>query len=183
MGLFKFRRAKAVEPLTATNDELSTDDGAAEQVIPREKFTMESRIESVELPIFIVYNRLSEDWETKGYTDAREFPESSYKESRKSAIVEKLALLIEESTIKYNDKITEMDTLIEQSRKNGFIETLSRQERKKETLVRHLKELTELSKDVKSGGTKTKAILTSYDMGFSRGIASIGDDKVKTIMG
>ena len=178
MGLFNLKRKQAADIAEELN--LTPE---IEVEIPREKFTMEAKVEKNELPIFEVYRRLGEDWETKGYTDAKSFPETSYKESNKMAIVEKLSLLIEECIIKYDDKIVEMETLIEQSRKNGFVETLNRQMRQKDILTRHLKELEELAKDVKNKGNKTKVILTSYDMGFARGIASIGDERVNTIMG
>ena len=176
MGLFNLKRQEAEQ----VNEEMNTNENTS---IPKDKFTMEQKVEKNELPIFDVYRRLGEDWETKGYMDAKAFPETSYKESNKMAMVEKLSLLIEESIIKYDDKIAEMEALIDQSKKNGFIETLSKQERQKEILVRHLKELTELAKDVRNKGVKTKVILTSYDMGFARGIAAIGNDRVNVIMG
>ncbi len=180
MGLFNLKRRHSAE----IAEELHPQTTETDVEIPREKFTMESKaVEKNELPIFDVYRRLGEDWETKGYTDAKAFPETSYRESNKLAIVEKLSLLVEESLIKYDDKIVEMETLIEQSKKNGFIETLNKQERQKDILIRHLKELGELAKDIKNKGSKTRVILTSYEMGFARGIASISDDKVNSIMG
>lgn len=181
MGLFNFKRKEAEkigEELNVENTPLKED-----VVIPKEKFTLESRVEKSELPIFEVYRRLSEDWETKGYSDAKAFPETSYKESNKLAIMEKLSLLVEETIIKYDDKIAEMDTLIEQAKKNGFVDTLIQRERQKDVLTRHHKELDSLAEDIKKLGKKTKVILTSYDMGFARGVAAIGDDKVNSIMG
>lgn len=181
MGLFRLRRKEAQQ----ISEELNAGeiaDATNSTPISKELFTMEQPPEQSEMPIFEVYRRLAEDWETKGYTDAKAFPESSYKENNKMAIVKKLALLIEESIVKYYDKIEEMESLIALSKKNGFIETLARQEMQLAILTRHLKELNELAKDINSVGVKTKVILTSYDMGFARGIATISNERVNTLM-
>lgn len=54
------------------------------------------------------------------------------------------------------------------------------QEKKK--LVAHHEELAELDKDAEEIGEKTKPILTSYEMGFTRGIVSLSNEKVSEIM-
>lgn len=177
MGLFDFKRKEAEQVQQEMNATPATVS------IPKEKFTLETRVKSNELPIFEVYHQLREDWETKGYSDAKAFPETSYRESNKKAIVERLSLLIQESMLKYEDKIAEMDTLIDQAAQNGFIETLAKHRRQKSVLDRHLNELSILSKDIQNIGSKTSAILTSYDMGFARGIASVSEDKINNIMG
>lgn len=176
MGLFNFKRKEAEQ----IQQEMSAATAAVS--IPKEKFTLETRVETKELPIFEVYRQLREDWETKGYADAKAFPETSYRESNKKTIVERLSLLIQECELKYEDKIAEMDTLINQASHNGFIETLTRLQKQKSVLDRHLKELTTLADDINNIGAKTKAILTSYEMGFARGIASVSEDKVNNIM-
>ncbi len=177
MGLFNFKRRESESIQEELNEIQATP------VIPKEKFILETRIEKTELPIYEVYNQLKEDWETKGYTDAKSFPETSYRESNKRTIIERLSLLIKESMLKYEDKIAEMEILVEQSSKNGFVETLGKLKKQKDILDRHLKELHLLEKDVENVGAKTKVILTSYEMGFARGIASVGEDKVNHIMG
>ena len=74
MGLFNFKRKEAEQ----IENELNVEPVAVS--IPKEKFTLETRVEKSELPIFEVYSQLKEDWETKGYSDAKAFPETSYKE-------------------------------------------------------------------------------------------------------
>ncbi|MBR4849750.1 MAG: hypothetical protein IKV09_02345 [Alistipes sp.] len=177
MGLFNFKRKEAEQ----IQQELEPTPTVVS--IPKEKFTLEAKVEKNELPIFEVYRQLKEDWETKGYSDAKAFPETSYRDSNKKTIVERLSLLIQEGMLKYEDKIAEMETLIDQASQNGFIETLARYKRQKSILDRHLNELSLLAKDVDIIGAKTKVILTSYEMGFARGIASVGEDKVNNIMG
>lgn len=177
MGLFNFKRKEA--------DQIQQEIGEATPIIPipKDKFILETKVENKELPIFEVYRQLREDWETKGYSDAKAFPETSYRDSNKKTIVERLSLLMQEGMLKYEDKIAEMDILIDQATQNGFIETLVKYKRQKSVLDRHFNELSALAKDVDEIGSKIKAILTSYDMGFARGIASVGEDKVNNIMG
>ena len=177
MGLFNFKRKEAEQ----IQQELEAAPTIAS--ISREKFTLDSKVEKNELPIFEVFRQLREDWETKGYSDAKAFPETSYRERNKKTIVERLSLLIQESMLKYEDKISEMEMLIDQAEQNGFIETLARHRKQKGILDRHFKELSTLAEDISNIGTTTQAILTSYDMGFARGIASVGEDKVNNIMG
>lgn len=76
----------------------------------------------------------------------------------------------------------EMDGYIEQAEKNGFVETLRKYQQSRKILVRHFEELSTLDKDAKQIGEKTQAILLSYAMGFARGVAAVGDDKVNTLM-
>lgn len=90
MGLFNFKRKEAEQ----IENELNVEPVAVS--IPKEKFTLETRVEKNELPIFEVYSQLKEDWETKGYSDAKAFPETSYKESNKKTIVERLSLYLYE---------------------------------------------------------------------------------------
>ena len=52
----------------------------------------------------------------------------------------------------------------------------------RKVLMRHFEELSLLDQDAKRIGEKTQAILLSYAMGFARGVAAVGDDKVNSLM-
>ena len=69
------------------------------------------------MPIYGIYRRFQEDWETKGYKDATEFPETSYRENQKRVIVDKLRLAIKEALLRYEDKVTEIDSHIDRAEK------------------------------------------------------------------
>ncbi len=178
MGLFSFKR-KEEEPaerkMETTADEVSTP-------VSKERFIMEERVEKKELPIYGVYARLQEDWESKGYNDAKSFPETTYKENRKRVIIENLLLYISEVSSRYEDELTDIEECIERASKSGFIETLERYKQAKRMLVRHSDELKALTTDITEVGKRTKSILLSYDMGFARGVAAVGDDKVNNIL-
>lgn len=152
--------------------------------IDKDKFILETKMvdDNLELPIYGIYQRFQEDWETKGYKDSIAFPETSYRENQKRIIVDQLRLAIKEALIRYEDKITDMDSHINHAEKNGLIETLEkyRQERKK--LVAHRDELTSLDQDANEVGEKITPILTSYDMGFVRGMTTLSNEKVSEIM-
>lgn len=172
----------AVTPDTAypVNGDTNDDNVA----IPREKFVLEQKTvgENFELPIYGIYGRFQEDWETKGYKDATEFPETSYRENQKRVIIDKLRLAIKEALLRYDDKITDIDSLINRAEKSGLIETLERYKQERLKLIAHREELDVLDKDAREVGEKTKPILISYDMGFTRGMVSLSNEKVNEIM-
>lgn len=178
MGLFNFKRKAAEE----TEMEMNQQSEDSVTPIDRSKFIMEERVTKSQLPIYEVYARLQEDWETKGFNDAKAFPETLYRENRKRVIIENLLLHIKEVSTKYEDKMTEIEGCIEQASKSGFVEALERYKQSLKILSRHSQEMELLVKDINEIGEKTSAILLSYDMGFARGIAAVGDDKVYNIM-
>lgn len=179
MGLFNWKRKES----ETVEQEMQDGGGVDAQPINRERFIMEERVESQQLPIYAVFARLQEDWETKGYVDGKAFPETVYKEQRKSVIVNTLLLHIREVMTSYEDKITELDTCIKQASKNGFVQALERYEHYKSRLNRHYEMLQTMEADIIDKGQRISAILLSYDMGFARGIAAVGDEKVNNIMG
>ena len=181
MGLFNFKRKEA-EQVEQELQQGSSSQDEFKPFIPKERFIMEDRPKSDRLPIYTVYQRLQEDWESKGYGDAKAFPETTYRENRQKVIVDNLRLLIKEAITTYEDKMIEIDGYIEQAEKNGFIETFRKYQQSRKIIVRHFEELRALDKDATQIGEKTQSILLSYAMGFARGVAAVGDDKVNTLM-
>ena len=118
MGLFD-RKRKEAEQIEKELPPIPQEEH--QPFIPKERFVMEERVKNEDLPIYEVYKRLQEDWESKGYADAKAFPETTYRESRQKVIVDSLRLLIKEAILKYEDKAIEMDGYIQQAEKNGFI--------------------------------------------------------------
>ena len=184
MGWFTWKRGgvqpaesgKAVSAIEEQNEDRTP--------ISREKFILETRPadDNPELPIYGIYRRFQEDWETKGYKDATEFPETSYRENQKRVIVDKLRLAIKEALLRYEDKVTEIDSHIDRAEKNGLVETLERYRAERRKLTAHHEELSVLDKDAQEIGEKTKPILISYDMGFTRGLVALSHEKVCEIM-
>lgn len=184
MGWFT-KKNEAVEPIDNEIERLDNASGQENNTpIPRDKFILETKTmeESPELPIYGIYQRFQEDWETKGYKDATEFPETSYRENQKRVIVDKLRLAIKEALLRYEDKLTDIDSHINRAEKNGLIETLEKYQQERKKLVAHKSELSILDQDVREVGEKTRPILVSYDMGFTRGMVSLSNEKVNEIM-
>lgn len=152
--------------------------------IPREKFIMEEMPNSdvQELPIYNIYKRLQEDWETKGYKDALNFPDSTYRDNQKRIIIDQLRIAIKEALLHYDDKIVDIDMLIKQAQKNGLLETAEKYNQEKRKLTTHRNELAAFDLDADETGENTKTILISYDMGFARGMVSLSNEKVSAIM-
>jgi len=195
MGLFSRKRQEAdfiesamIEPTVIGSANEERPNETEQKPIQKEKFIMEApasraQIAKDELPLYEIYRRFQEDWETRGFSDARQFPETAYKENQKRILIDKLRIAIKEALIKYDDKMIDIDSCIEEASKNGLIETFERYRQSKRKLSKHFDELSILDKDAQEIGEKTTAMLISYDMGFSRGQASMSNEKVKEIMG
>ena len=179
------RKKRAVAPQAVATD-LSADGRSAEPggCITRGKLLLEARAGGAAGRVggYGIYQRFQEDWETKGYKDATGFPETSYRENQKRVIVDKLRLAIKEALLRYDDKITEIESHINQAGQNGLVETLEKYRQERMKLVAHRGELDLLDKDAREIGEKTKAILISYDMGFTRGMVSLSNEIVNEIM-
>ena len=157
-----------------------------EAVVPisKDKFILDaipSNINS-ELPIYEIYKRFQEDWETKGYNDAVNFPETTYRDNQKRVIIDQLRLAIKEILLRYEDKLVDIDIHISQAQKNGLMETYDKYIQEKRKLTAHREELSSLDKDAENIGEKTNPIIISYEMGFTRGLVSLSNDKVSEIM-
>ena len=152
--------------------------------IPKDKFVLEDKVSEnkSELPIYTIYKRFQEDWESKGYHDGTNFPDTSYRYNQKRVIIDQLRLAIKEALLRYDDKLVDIDMLISQAQKNGLMETHDKYIQEKKKLVSHYDELSVLDKDAEEIGEKTKPILTSYEMGFTRGLVSLSNEKVSEIM-
>lgn len=152
--------------------------------IPKDKFTLEDAVteSKSELPIYAIYKRFQDDWESKGYHDGINFPDTSYRDNQKNVIIDQLRIAIKEALLRYEDKLVDIDMLISQAQKNGLMETHDKYVQEKKKLVLHYDELSALDKDAEEIGQKTKPIITSYEMGFTRGLVSLSNDKVSEIM-
>ncbi len=183
MWWFK-KKIKTPEANTSDSILSASQDESVNTQIPKEKFILEETpsVINSELPIYEIYKRFQEDWETKGYNDAVCFPDTTYRDNQKNVIIDQLRLAIKEAILRYDDKLVDIEVLIGQIQRNGLMETYDKyiQERKK--LVAHRDELAILDKDVEDIGEKTKPIFISYDMGFTRGIVSLSDEKISKIM-
>ncbi len=152
--------------------------------IPREKFIMEDapNVVAQELPIYEIYKRFQEDWESKGYKDAVNFPETTYRDHQKRVIIDQLRLAIKEVLLRYEDKLVDIDMHLAQAQKGGLMETAERYQQEKKKLIAHHDELSALNKDAEEIGEKTQPILLSYEMGFTRGMVYLSNEKVSAIM-
>lgn len=164
---------EVVETTIAENDSISKDKFILDEAVLGNKY---------ELPIYAIYTRFQEDWETKGYNDSTSFPDTSYRDNQKRVIIDQLRLAIKEALLRYEDKLIDIDIHISQAQKNGLMETYDKYIQEKKKLVAHHDELATLDKDAEEIGEKTKPILTSYEMGFTRGLVSLSNEKVSEIM-
>lgn len=182
MWWFKKQKKNQIEdqrPDTQTSQTVEHDNP-----IPKEKFILDDSPvnNTYELPIYTIYARFQEDWEAKGYRDSTSFPDTSYRENQKRVIIDQLRLAIKEALLHYADKLVDIDIQISQAQKNGLMETFDKYVQEKKKLVAHNDELSALDKDAEEIGEKTRPIITSYEMGFTRGLVSLSNEKVSEIM-
>lgn len=185
MNMWWFKKKQTITPNIENGNAInSMQPTEGVNPIPREKFIMEDTPvdNNGGLPIYEIYKRFQEDWETKGYNDAVNFPETTYRDNQKRVIIDQLRLAIKEVLLRYDDKIVDIDILISQAQKNGLMETYDKYIQEKKKLVTHREELAALDKDAEEIGEKTKPIITSYEMGFTRGLVSLSNEKVSEIM-
>lgn len=180
-----FKKKQAIAPNEENVfDSTSIQSNEATNPIPKDKFIMEEAPvnSSKRLPIYEIYKRFQEDWEVKGYNDAIRFPETTYRDNQKKVIIDQLRLAIKESLLHYEDKLVDIDIHLCQVQKNGLMETYDKYMQEKKKLIAHRDELAVLNKDAEEIGEKTQPILMSYDMGFTRGLVSLSNEKISEIM-
>lgn len=176
-----FKKKEKTQPLES---EISNQAEDKNTDIPKDKFILEEPVARniPDLPIYAIYKRFQEDWESKGYHDATNFPETTYRDNQKRVIIDQLRIAIKEVLLRYDDKLVDIDIHISQAQKNGLMETYDKYLQEKRKLTAHREELAALDKDAEDIGDKTKPIIMSYEMGFTRGLVSLSNDKVSEIM-
>lgn len=179
-----FKKKEKSQPLENVESETSNRVADGNIDIPKDKFILEEPVTRniPDLPIYAIYKRFQEDWESKGYNDATNFPETTYRDNQKRVIIDQLRIAIKEVLLRYDDKLVDIDMHISQAQKNGLMETYDKYLQEKRKLTAHREELAVLDKDAEDIGEKTKPIIMSYEMGFTRGLVSLSNDKVSEIM-
>lgn len=133
------------------------------------------------MPIDLIYNFLKEDYERKGYEDALSNPDMSYRDTNKEIIKSELEVKFKQVRLKYNDVLRELDFHITTRTQAGLVDLVRQLETEKETYLQHTKELNQMEEDFINQKPYIIGMLLSYDKGFSRGLAALSLEKMKTI--
>lgn len=125
------------------------------------------------LPIDIIYVFLKEDYETKAYKDALANPDKSYKEKNILILRSTLDVKFRQVTLKYDDMLNEINVHIKTRSEAGLSDLVELLKSRKETYDRHKMVLEQMRNDLNNEEPYMTGIFNSYDVGFTRGLASL----------
>lgn len=182
MGLFDFfKRNKTTEtgePQSEPLPEIKEED-----FIDNSQPSEENGVYSVEygskLPIDIIYGFLKEDYESKAYNDALTNPDKSYKDINISIIRSNLEIKFKQVMLKYEDMLRELDFHIHSRAQAGLTDVVELLKSKKVTYEKHLEELKKMQEDLEKEELYMVGIFRSYEVGFTRGLASLSLHNLK----
>lgn len=185
MGLFDFFKKKPIDQ----TDELAVSTNSLPE-IPEDKFIDESDpSESVtnssfveygsKLPIDIIYGFLKEDYENKAYNDAITSPDQSYKEKNLAIIRSSLEVKFKQVTLKYEDMLRDIDFHIKTRELAGLTDIVDLMKSKRTSYVSHLDEIKKMKIDLDNNELYMMGIFKSYEVGFTRGLASLSLHNLK----
>lgn len=126
-----------------------------------------------QLPIDIIYGFLREDFENKAYNDALTNPDKSYKETNLAIIRSNLEIKFDQVSLKYKDMLREIDFHIQSRGEAGLTDIVGMFASKKITYQQHLEKLEKMKEDLEKGELYMTGIFKSYEVGFTRGLASL----------
>jgi hypothetical protein len=146
---------------------------------PKKEINTYSIVFGSKLPIDVIYSFLKEDYESKAYNDAMTNPDRSYKEINMSIIRSNLEVKFKQVALKYEDMLRDLDFHIESRSQAGLTDIVEMLRSKKHTYEKHLDELRQMRADLESGELYMIGIFKSYEVGFTRGLASLSLDNLK----
>jgi hypothetical protein len=177
MGLFDLFKKK--ELIQENNLESKNDlpEIKEEDFIDNTEPVNDNSIYSVEfgskLPIDIIYGFLKENYENKAYNDALTNPDKSYKETNIEIIRSNLEVKFKQVALKYEDMLREINFHIQSRGQAGLTDIVELLKSKKDTYEKHIEELKKMKQDLDKGELYMIGIFKSYEVGFTRGLASL----------
>lgn len=131
------------------------------------------------LPIDIIYSFLKENYETKAYNDALTSSDRSYKEMNIEILRSTLEVKFRQVMLKYEDMLRDIDFHIQSRGQSGLTDIVDLLKSKKTTYEKHVEEIEKMKKDLEKGELYMIGIFKSYEVGFTRGLASLSLHNLK----
>jgi hypothetical protein len=127
----------------------------------------------------VIYGFLKEDYESKAYHDALTNPDKSYKDTNMVIIRSNLEVKFKQVMLKYEDMLRDISFHIQSRTQAGLTDIVELLKSKKETYEKHLEELKRMKQDLDNNELYMTGIFKSYEVGFTRGLASISLHNLK----
>ncbi len=180
MGLFDFFKHKEpvqqdveVQNFNEINEKGDRPAYGATQAFSGNGYQADQTLSGFSLPIDMVYTFLKQDFEQRGYQDALTNPDKSYKDTNVAIIRSKLEVLFRQTVLRYSDMLREIDFHIHSREQAGLTDIVELLKARKISYTRHIDELNKMKADLESGELYMTGIFKSYEVGFTRGLASI----------
>lgn len=147
---------------------------------PTDQFGTYSITYGTQLPIDLIYSFLKEDYQNKAYLDALTNPDKSYKEVNMAIIRSELEVKFKQVLIKYGDMLREIDFHILSRTQAGLTDVVEQLKTRQKTYQRHVEEIIQMRNDLEKGELYMVGIFKSYEVGFTRGLASLSMETLKS---
>lgn len=178
MGLFDlFKKKQAVQ---ADNSQIKSslpeikEEGFIDNGEPSEHNNSSYSLEyGSKLPIDIIYAFLKDDYENKAYNDAITNPDKSYKETNLAIIRSSLEIKFKQVSLRYEDMLREIDFHIQSRSQAGLTDLVELLKCRKVTCQKHIEEIQKMKTDLDNEELYMIGIFKSYEVGFTRGLASL----------
>jgi hypothetical protein len=177
MGLFNFFNRNNKAEATATNNTNTSLDGSSETKEPTDKNFPLGSWSSAE-GINQVYLFLQADYESKGYNDSLVNPDDSYKADNIRLIKLDLHILIEKTTIYYDNMISELNYHILTRTRAGLIDLVQELENKKKLVEDCKTKLIDIKNSLNDEYGMCQRIILSYQRGFMRGLSALTQSNI-----
>lgn len=132
------------------------------------------------MPIDVVYNFISKDFEKIGYEDAMCNDDPSYKTSKISIIKNDLIRLFEQVRLRYKQDMRELDVQIELMEQEGLINKSISLKSRKETFIEHLNKINEMHAALEKDEEYMTCMIKSYERGYKKALAAKTDQILRS---
>lgn len=125
-----------------------------------------------------IYAFLQFDYESRGYNDALSNPDESYKSDNIKLFKHDLMILIDKSSIYYEDLLKEVEFHISSRSRAGLIDLVEELKIRMQIVTDHREKIKVIREEAMNGTGATERIALSYQRGFMRGLSAISQSKV-----
>jgi|SRR5690606_7442489 len=176
MGLFNFFKNKNAA-VSESNEALP--------LIPEDVFIEKDNTSNVSYSstyqgIYLIYNYLQSDFESRGYNDALVSPDEKYKEDNLKLIKYDLEIILHQVKTYHDSMLKEIDFHISSRSRAGLIDLVEELRTKKEDLTEHIDKVREIENSLRMNTGLFERAILAYGRGFTKGLASITQSSLLT---
>ena len=144
-----------------------------EKDAPEKELPNEKAVTPFNGGIYLLYDFLDKNYESKGYNDALINPDTTHLDQNVIALKNDLERSIRKVKTFYEDFIRQINFHISSRSRSGMIDTVEELTVKKEIAESHIKQVKEIEEQAKLNEGVGHGIIISYNRGFRNGLAAI----------